>query len=62
MGEAISCALAERGVHARILLRSTGSRFLPHGSVPDLLKMCGLDADSLADAVCGAVPKEVTDG
>ncbi len=62
MGEAISCALAERGVHARILLRSTGSRFLPHGSVPDLLKMCGLDADSLADAVCGAVPEEVTDG
>ncbi len=61
MGEAVASALAGRGIHARILLRSTGSRFLPHGSVSELLRLCGLDAESLADAVCGAgeCPKEV---
>ena len=61
MGEAVSSALAAHGTRARILLRSTGSRFLPHGSVPELLRLCGLDAESLAAAVCDAlsgIPEE----
>lgn len=54
IGEALSAALALRGCTAQLLLRSTGHRFLPHGSPADLLRLCSLDAESLAAALCGA--------
>ncbi len=51
IGEALSCALAQRGCTAQLLLRNTGWRFLPHGSPADLLRLCSLDAESLALAL-----------
>ena len=35
----------------RTLCISTGNRFLPHGSVNDLYRHCGLDADGIAEFV-----------
>ena len=51
IGEALSSALAVQGCASRILLRNTGSRFLPHGKPAELLRLCGLDAESLASAL-----------
>ena len=33
----------------RLDLLNTGDRFLPHGSVPDIYRACGIDAESVAD-------------
>lgn len=62
MGEVIAAAFAARGMQTSMLFRNTGNRFLPHGDVSTLLRMCGLDAQSLADALCGEVPKEEGNG
>ena len=35
----------------RTLCISTGNRFLPHGSVNDLYRRCGVDADGIAEFV-----------
>lgn len=51
IGEALACALALRGCSSRLLLHNTGHRFLPHGSPSDLLRICALDAESLAAAL-----------
>lgn len=58
VGEALSCALALRGRPPRLLLHSTGHRFLPHGSPADLLRLCSLDAESLAEALLAPAPPE----
>lgn len=51
IGEVFAAALAEGGYHVKLLRRSTGDRFLPHGSVKELERLCGLDADSLKSAI-----------
>ena len=35
-----------------------GDGLVTHGSVPELMKLCGLDAESLADAACRLVRGE----
>lgn len=35
----------------KTLCISTGNRFLPHGSVNELYRHCGLDAESIAEFV-----------
>ena len=62
MGEVFAAAFAAHGMQISMLFRNTGNRFLPHGDVPALLRMCGLDAQSLADALCGENPKEEGNG
>lgn len=52
MGEALAAALAEQGLTtAKLRLCNTGDRFLTHGSVDELYRECGLDADGLAKTV-----------
>ncbi len=33
-------------------LLNTGNRFLPHGSVQEIYRHCGIDAESIADFIC----------
>lgn len=52
IGEAIAADLLQNGyMPARVLLRNTGDRFLPHGSVSEIEHLCGIDAESIAAAV-----------
>lgn len=43
----IFAALAERGIHVRCAHRTLGKRFVSHGSVNELRKLVGLDADGI---------------
>ncbi len=52
VGQQIAAALAARGVAVRtLLLKNLGDRFIRHGAVEELRRMCGIDADSVAEAV-----------
>lgn len=52
MGEALAAALAQRGLQtANLRLCNTGDRFLTHGSVDELYRECGLDADGLVKTI-----------
>lgn len=52
VGEALSAALLQSGhSQVRMLLRNTGDRFLPHGSVKEIERLCGIDAESVVNAV-----------
>lgn len=57
VGQRVAALLAELGqVPKAMALRNTGSGFVPHGSVAELRKLCGLDGESLyraAREVCG---------
>ena len=54
--------LAEAAVHSLKLqkakLINLGDGLVTHGSVPELMKLCGLDADSLAAAACELINEE----
>lgn len=54
--------LAEAAVHGLKLqkakLINLGDGLVTHGSVPELMKLCGLDADSLAAAACELINEE----
>ena len=52
VGKTIAAHVTEAGISLKSLkLINLGSRFIPHGSVGELRKMCGLDAASVAGAV-----------
>ena len=58
MGEYLAALLAAQGcVPQHLLLCSTGDRFLPHGSVDEVRRACGLDADSLTKTMREAIAK-----
>ena len=40
--------LALGGTEVRCFARNLGNRFIPHGSMEDLYRACGLDGQSLA--------------
>lgn len=49
MGEATAAALALNRLRPpRLALLNTGNRFLPQGSVKELRRLCGIDAESIA--------------
>ena len=50
-GEAILARMTEEGIAAKTMLINLGDEFIPHGSVEQLLKAYGLDAESIADKV-----------
>ena len=50
VGKAILSALMEKGVFVKAQLLNTGKDFVTHGSVGVLRKLCGIDANSIADA------------
>lgn len=48
VGQRLSAALACSGIPVKsITLCNTGRRFVPQGTVPELLRFCGLDAQSI---------------
>ena len=50
VGKELLASLRARGVGGPVRLCNLGDRFIPHGAVPELYRMAGLDAKSLADA------------
>ncbi len=52
VGQRIAAGLASRGVPLKtLILKNLGDRFIPHGTVEELRRMCGIDAGSVADAI-----------
>ena len=49
-GKELLPSLRARGVGGPVRLCNLGDRFIPHGAVPELYRLAGLDARSLADA------------
>ncbi len=49
MAREIFSNLAQEGERVFCCARNLGDRFIPHGSVQDLYRACGLDGQSLAD-------------
>lgn len=49
VGQRLSAALAAAGVRAKIVLRSSGTEFVTHGSTPLLEQALGLDPQSLCN-------------
>jgi len=50
--------LAERGVSARMVRRNLGDRFVSHGTVAELQRACGLDADSVTREILEVLHRE----
>ena len=50
VGKELLASLRARGVGGPVRLCNLGDRFIPHGAVPELYRLAGLDARSLADA------------
>ena len=48
VGVRVAALLENSGISLKMLFANTGRGFIPHGSVPELRRLCGLDADSLA--------------
>ena len=55
LAQEIFSDLAQTGGNVRCFARNLGDRFIPHGSVQDLYRACGLDGDSLADWITEAL-------
>jgi len=58
LADEIFAELACRGIPVRGAKRNLGSAFIPHGSVPELYKLTGLDADSLYPLVLEVMQRE----
>ncbi len=52
LGQQIAAELAARGVPAKtLILKNLGDRFIPHGRVEELRRLCGIDEESVAEAI-----------
>ena len=51
VGMRVAAMLEENGRSPKLILADTGNGFVPHGSVSELRRLCGLDSDSLADRI-----------
>ncbi len=47
VGARVAVLLEKSGRSLRLLCANTGNGFVPHGSVPELRRLCGLDAEAL---------------
>ncbi len=57
LGQALAQLLAERGAEPEYLLTlNAGTDFIPHGSVPQLRRLLGIDAASVAEKIREALP------
>ena len=56
LGERLSAYMSSRGMQNKLVLMNAGDNFIPHGSHKDLLRMVGLDSESIAERIV----KEVT--
>lgn len=56
IGEAVAAELAEKTLFSGALVRlNTGNRFLPHGSVEEIRKQCGLYVENIRDKILEAL-------
>jgi len=56
VGERVAAKLLESGTAVRsYAMKHTGDGFVPHGSRRELLKYCGIDAQSVCDALLGEI-------
>ena len=58
IGEHLAVALQRVGWHGTYIHRAVENVCLPHATVPQIKRVTGLDAASLAEAVCAAYNKE----
>lgn len=49
-GQSVIEALQDTDIQVRLM--NTGDRFLPHGSVADIYRYCGIDGQSVAQTIC----------
>lgn len=56
-GSAVAECLCDHGVVCRLLRIGLPDRFIPHGKINELDRLCGLDPESLATRFCEAVRK-----
>ena len=56
IGERIAVAVLENGIRIKSLtLKNAGDRFVPQGTRRELMEYCGMDAQSVSDALIGEV-------
>ena len=55
VAQEIFASLAQAGSGARCFTRNLGDRFIPHGSMADLYRACGIDGQSLAAWIAEAL-------
>ena len=59
VGQRVAAMMAQLGMAPRrLVLKNTGDRFIPQGSVAELRHLCGLDAESVAAAAEEAVHEQ----
>ena len=51
LGSAVLEFMADYGYTPRVHRMGLPDRFIEHGSVPELCRLCGIDADSIAKAI-----------
>ena len=51
VGEALAAAVVEAGLRAETRLMNLGEKFIPHGDVATLRRVCGIDADAVENAI-----------
>ena len=61
LGGAVLEWLAKKGYQLPVTRIGVPDAFVPHGKVPQLFKLCGMDADAIAKAVVAAAGKEVAE-
>ena len=55
LGSAVLEFMADHGYTPRVIRLGLPDRFIEHGSVPELCRLCGIDADSIARTIEGLV-------
>ena len=59
VGQRVAAVMAQLGMAPRrLVLKNTGDRFIPQGSVAELRHLCGLDAEGVAAAAEEAVHEQ----
>jgi 1-deoxy-D-xylulose-5-phosphate synthase len=55
LGSAVLEFLADNGYKNSVKRIGIGDEFVEHGSIVELYKLCGLDAEGIKDVLCGRV-------
>jgi 1-deoxy-D-xylulose-5-phosphate synthase len=56
LGTAVMEFFVANNYHPQVKRIGIPDQFVPHGSIPDLFKLCGMDADSIADEILKMLP------
>ena len=53
LGSAVLEFMADHGYTPQVRRIGVPDRFIGHGSIPELNRVCGMDAESIAESLCG---------